>query len=376
PDDIIVGKVYTFIAEIEFSKSTGFVGNPRFIPFVSINYGAFTYYQQEFGESITIVNPEGVSATFEVANSDIIWQPFTSSSRYEFFFNQIIETPGCLISGRVTTSSNEPLSGVVMNGLPGPPATDENGYYGEIVDAGWSGTIVPEKIGYTFTPENRVYSSVENDQPDQNFSVSSYEPQPPDIATLNFPTGTIDEISPTFNWNTVTDVTWYFVWVNKGMHNVFQSWYQTDDVVKGEQCEVTPPLSLLNGDYTWWVQTWNDAGYGEWSSGKNFSVFSDIPQLPGTATLNSPVGTISETLPIFNWNLVVDATWYFVWVNKGAENVFQHWCQASDVVVGDQCEIMLPLPLSLTSGSYTWWIQTWNDVGYGEWSSGKDFSVE
>lgn len=96
PDDIIVGKVYTFIAEIKLSKSIGLIGNPRFILFVSINYGAFTNYQQEFGESITIVNPEGVSATFEVANSDVIWQPFTSSSRYEFVFNQLIETPGYL----------------------------------------------------------------------------------------------------------------------------------------------------------------------------------------------------------------------------------------------------------------------------------------
>jgi len=97
------------------------------------------------------VNPEGVSATFEVANSDVIWQPFTSSSGYEFVFNQLIETSGYLIAGKVVTLDDEPLFGVVMNGLPGQPVTDENGCYGEIVDAGWLGTVVPEKAGYTFS---------------------------------------------------------------------------------------------------------------------------------------------------------------------------------------------------------------------------------
>ena len=29
----------------------------------------------------------------------------------------------------------------------------------------------------------------------------------------------------------------------------------------------------------------------------------------------------------------------------------------------------------LTSGQYRWWIQTWNNVGYGPWSSGLNFSV-
>jgi hypothetical protein len=35
---------------------------------------------------------------------------------------------------------------------------------------------------------------------------------------------------------------------------------------------VTPTKTLNAGAYKWWVQTYNDGGYGPWSSRKDFSV--------------------------------------------------------------------------------------------------------
>ncbi|TAK50902.1 MAG: hypothetical protein EPO24_16320, partial [Bacteroidetes bacterium] len=55
-----------------------------------------------------------------------------------------------IISGYVRTSNNSPISAVTMNGLPGNPTTDANGYYDASVDYGWSGTVTPNKAGYTF----------------------------------------------------------------------------------------------------------------------------------------------------------------------------------------------------------------------------------
>ncbi|OGU55708.1 MAG: hypothetical protein A2V66_13800 [Ignavibacteria bacterium RBG_13_36_8] len=47
-----------------------------------------------------------------------------------------------------------------MNGLPGNPSTDANGYYSGIVDYNWSGTVTPTKTDYTFTPTSTSYSNV------------------------------------------------------------------------------------------------------------------------------------------------------------------------------------------------------------------------
>lgn len=56
------------------------------------------------------------------------------------------------------------LSGVVMSGLPGNPATDSSGYYSASVDDGWSGTVTPTLSGYLFDPVSSSYSNVTSNQ--------------------------------------------------------------------------------------------------------------------------------------------------------------------------------------------------------------------
>ncbi len=64
------------------------------------------------------------------------------------------------ISGRVTLGyaydegpAGAGLPGVTLWGLPGDPITDGNGRYRARVYSGWSGSIRPEKKGFSFTPE-------------------------------------------------------------------------------------------------------------------------------------------------------------------------------------------------------------------------------
>ncbi len=68
------------------------------------------------------------------------------------------ETVG--IWGSVRTSSGTPLVGIVMNGLPGNPVTDTNGNYNAQVPSGWSGTVTPTAVGYTFNPAGLEFSGV------------------------------------------------------------------------------------------------------------------------------------------------------------------------------------------------------------------------
>lgn len=78
-----------------------------------------------------------------------------------------------VIAGRVTETDGTPLSGVVINGLPGEPITDENGDYAAVVAYGWSGTATPQRSGYMFTPANRTYAGVTQHLVNENYAAST-----------------------------------------------------------------------------------------------------------------------------------------------------------------------------------------------------------
>ncbi|MCI0529794.1 MAG: hypothetical protein L0Y56_20315, partial [Nitrospira sp.] len=94
----------------------------------------------------------------------------------------------------------------------------------------------------------------------------------PGRATLISPSGIITTSTPTYQWNKVSNSTWYYLWVNGPSGNpVIQQWYQGSVVCSGSICSVTPTTTLGSGSYTWWIQTWNSAGFGPWSLGMSFT---------------------------------------------------------------------------------------------------------
>lgn len=62
------------------------------------------------------------------------------------------------------------MTGVVMNGLPGNPLTDGNGFYIATVEHGWSGKVTPEKPGHTFTPPSIMFTKVTAPKENQDFN--------------------------------------------------------------------------------------------------------------------------------------------------------------------------------------------------------------
>jgi hypothetical protein len=61
------------------------------------------------------------------------------------------------------------LSGVEMNGLPDNPVTGNDGTYKATVAYGWSGTVTPQKEGYTFEPVSMSYSRVKAGQTNRDY---------------------------------------------------------------------------------------------------------------------------------------------------------------------------------------------------------------
>jgi len=68
-----------------------------------------------------------------------------------------------------TISGSTGVSGVTMNGLPGQPVTDNNGFYSATVKYGWSGTVTPVLEGYNFEPRNKTYQSVTGDMGNEDY---------------------------------------------------------------------------------------------------------------------------------------------------------------------------------------------------------------
>lgn len=64
------------------------------------------------------------------------------------------------ISGNISDISGNPLSGANLTGFTETVITNANGDYSAIETGGWSGTIVPQLNGYTFSPESVTISSL------------------------------------------------------------------------------------------------------------------------------------------------------------------------------------------------------------------------
>ncbi len=197
---------------------------------------------------------------------------------------------------------------------------------------------------------------------------------PPAQAILIAPIGTINENTPTYIWNTVNTATWYHLWINGPTGKILAKWYKAEEIdCDTDKCQITPAVTLTKGAHTWWIQTWNGAGHGPWSEGMTFTTNTGIER-PPVATLISPKDIISEATPTYTWHAVNTATWYYFWINDTAGKKLAKWYKAEEIGCGaGTCQITPQI--TLATGKYTWWIQTWNKAGRGPWSEGMKFTT-
>ena len=130
----------------------GLPGNP-----VTSGGGLYTA-TVDYGFSGTIT-PAKEGYTFEPANR--VYTKVTGDQSNQSYTSALIT---------LTISGTTGQSGVVMNGLPGNPVTDENGKYTATVNYGWTGTITPTKEGYIFDPADKKYDPVTTKQTNQDYN--------------------------------------------------------------------------------------------------------------------------------------------------------------------------------------------------------------
>jgi len=221
-----------------------------------------------------------------------------------------------------------------------------------------------------------TYNSVGYGPWSAGMSFSTPVPALPGMATLSTPTGgPIGTYTPTYTWAEVTGATQYKLKVEGPSGTVIAQWYTAAEAVCSDDhiCSVTPATALGGGAYTWYVWTYNSVGYGPWSAGMSFS--TPVPSLPGMATLSTPTGgPIGTYTPTYTWAEVTGATQYKLKVDGPGGTVIAQWYTSVEAACSDDHICSVTPATALAGGAYTWYVWTYNSVGYGPWSSGTSFT--
>ncbi|MGD9363538.1 MAG: hypothetical protein PVH85_32040, partial [Desulfobacterales bacterium] len=140
------------------------------------------------------------------------------------------------------------------------------------------------------------------------FSLNSGEAQDavPGPATLVSPAGTITDITPEYTWSAESNSARYYLWVDDSTGSKITQSYTADQAgcTGGTgQCSVTPSIELAEGNGTWWIQTWNNSGYGPWSVGMDFVLDPLLPEDNGCLIIGDSIGEATHTNDACDRNL-------------------------------------------------------------------------
>jgi len=203
------------------------------------------------------------------------------------------------------------------------------------------------------------------------FTVTAMTGTPTPIA----PMGSTTSTNPAFQFTDVPGADSYYLWLDAGtgpnVGHIIDMWVNDGDVCDGYNCFVDLGLNLLAGNYSWYVQAWSDTGgYSAWTAATPFTVAI----APMTPILWAPTGNIYTNDPAFTWSADPTATWHYVWIAGETGTIWAQWYNSSVCDETNTCAIWLPFPL--TTGFYTWWVQSYSPYGgFSAWSAGTNFTV-
>ncbi|MDA3790314.1 MAG: hypothetical protein PF503_17705 [Desulfobacula sp.] len=104
---------------------------------------------------------------------------------------------------------------------------------------------------------------------------------PPSKITHTSPSEATQDSTPTYTWAKDSDTTYYKLWVGyPNGDKVFSKWYAAGEICYGSSCSVTPDADLTNGNYEWYVKSWNADGR-VWSDGMGFTITGGGVPTPG-----------------------------------------------------------------------------------------------
>ncbi len=180
---------------------------------------------------------------------------------------------------------------------------------------------------------------------------------------------------------TLVGTTQTFQWSNPGYG---QFWLYAGSTLGGAQYHDSGSLGaatsrsvsgLPSNGSTVFVRLWYQMpGTGAWAHVDAQYTSGDPGGLPTVATLLTPSAAGAGSTPMYRWNAVSNATWYYLWVNDTTGTPIRTWYTAAQAGCSAGTGICSVTPATAVVGSATWWIQTWNSIGYGPWSASRTFA--
>ncbi|MEA3410599.1 MAG: PKD domain-containing protein, partial [Pseudomonadota bacterium] len=196
----------------------------------------------------------------------------------------------------------------------------------------------------------------------------------PGVVTLVSPGGGITDRTPAYTWDADPNATKYKLRVDdsSGTRKV-NTWYTADAVGCGSgtgTCSIAPSYQLAFGDGAWKVRAANDSVKTAWSAEMTFTVEGGGGGVPGTVTLVSPSGNISDRRPDYTWNADPAATRYKLKVNDSTgSNKVLTWYTADEAGCGAATGTCFIDPgYSLADGDGSWQVKAGTDADKGPWS--------
>jgi hypothetical protein len=182
--------------------------------------------------------------------------------------------------------------------------------------------------------------------------------------------------SPSFTWKAQEGVETYQLYVSEAYSGaeVFSRWYTPEEAgCDATRCQVSPPVSLEDGQYRWEMQSRAGEVLSPWSRSMVFTVMENPPQeIPQQV---HPINTVFEQTLTFYWYEVPMASDYTLSVKNGAGEVVVERCfSAEEANCNWQCSATLEETFS--AGAYSWQVRANNAAGMGTWSQPLYFQVE
>jgi hypothetical protein len=77
----------------------------------------------------------------------------------------------------------------------------------------------------------------------------------------------------------------------------------------------------------------------------------------------------------FSWDEVTSATQYYLWVEGPSGLLIKKFYTADEADCDAAGCSIVPARRTWSSGTYTWWVQAWNEAGSGPWSAPLIFEI-
>ncbi len=201
------------------------------------------------------------------------------------------------------------------------------------------------------------------------------------------PTGSINELNPTFTWPVATNATDYEIGHQKVSDgNTWESFYATAAEANCSSSVATPCSfkSIYTFSYgeerVWWIRSKVGGIWQDWTSGIVFSVNKDNSPVPTLQTI-LPFGIVKTSTPSFTWKSVANANEYLIGYLE--ENTANSWEQFSVLASSLQCQSSAqdctftpPANVFKDGDDIEWWMRVKVAGNLGEWSSSKEFTVD